>query len=116
MALHWLLLESIPHGQSSRVLRELFALLATAPGGILMGLYLPIGLVRASHQLVGANLSADALGTLAGYALMFLVALQLGIAAYGLMGVGLYLLATLDFSGSSGSSDSSTSSGRPYQG
>jgi hypothetical protein len=62
------------------VLRPLLLLLGTAPVGFAAGLFLPAGLSRTSGRSA-AFLAVDALGTAAGFALFYCLALDLGFPA-----------------------------------
>ena len=68
-------------------------LLATAPGGLLMGALLPLGLRRASPRQLHGLIAVDAAGTLAGYALVYPIMLPFGATALGIVAVGTYLAA-----------------------
>ena len=91
LAVHAAGVALIPFEESAAWARELYAAAALLPGGLLMGALMPLGLAGASADRVGRNLCADALGTLAGYAGMYLVLLPAGMTAYGAVGVALYL-------------------------
>ncbi len=81
----WVLaLAGIPDLSLSTPLRWAWALLATAPGGALVGIGLPLGLQRIRAEAVPAALAADAVGTLFGYAASWLLLLPFGVSAYGL--------------------------------
>jgi hypothetical protein len=93
MVLHFGLTTLAPFGQPSPVLRELAALVLLAPGGLAMGVFFPLGLASAAPRQVGRVLLADALGALAGYVMLFLVALPLGLWALCATAVLGYLVA-----------------------
>ncbi len=93
LGLHALGLLLIPFESSSPLWRELYAALALAPGGLLMGTFFPLGALRAHPGLLGRSLLADALGVLACYALFFLVFLPLGRWAFLAMAFAAYLVA-----------------------
>jgi len=97
LLLHFLALRGLPFLESEAALRELYGLLACAPGGLLMGLFVPLGLEAAPGRRLGGHLAADALGTMAGYALLYLVYLPLGARWYGAMAGALYLIAAALF-------------------
>jgi len=93
LALHWGLLAHLPAGQDSEWVRWLAAIVATAPGGLLMGALLPLGLRRASPAQLRDLVAVDAAGTLAGFALTWPVLLPFGARAFGVVGVGAYVVA-----------------------
>jgi len=93
IALHLGLLATIPFEEPSLLLRTAYATLALAPGGILMGTFFPLGLVRTGHPMVGRALLADSIGVLAGYCLLYLVFLPWGWPAFAMVGAGLYIAA-----------------------
>ncbi len=68
----------VPSGSDSTWVRESYALIATAPAGLLMGTFFPMGAMRVHPRLLGRALLADALGVLACYALFFVVFLTMG--------------------------------------
>lgn len=93
MGLHLGLCALVPFGEPSALLRELAAPLLLAPGGLLMGVFFPLGIGSDSEEQVGRALLADALGALAGYVLLFAVALPFGLPAFAATGVLAYGLA-----------------------
>ncbi len=93
LAAHWALITHLPTGATSAGVRWGAALLATAPGGLLMGAVLPLGLRRASPRQLRGLVAVDAAGTLAGYALIYPVMLPHGAFVYGVVAVGCYLVA-----------------------
>jgi hypothetical protein len=90
---HWVLLYNLPFEDSRVWIRWTAAILATAPGGIFMGMMLPLGLERATARQLPGLIAVDAAGTLAGYALIYPVMLPFGARAYGLVAVVAYLVA-----------------------
>jgi hypothetical protein len=93
LLLHFLAGQHLPFLESDTAWRVAYGVLACAPGGLLMGLFLPLGLDAAPPQRLGGHLAADALGTLAGYALLYLIYLPFGARWFGATAAGLYLLA-----------------------
>ncbi len=91
LVLHWTLLSHLPFSDDREWFRWLVALIATLPGGFLMGAILPLGLRRASSEQLRSLMAIDAAGTLAGYALLYLVMLPLGVQAFGILAVASYL-------------------------
>jgi hypothetical protein len=87
---HVALLWGLPFS-SSAVIRWSYAAVALLPGGLLMGLWLPLGLRRADTDGLGTWLAADALGTLAGAAAVYLFMVPLGGSAYLVPAVLAYL-------------------------
>ncbi len=102
LALTALGLVFIPSGSDDTLLRESYALVATAPGGLLMGTFFPMGAMRVHPRLLGRALMADALGVLACYALFFLVFLTMGRWVFLALACLLYL-ASAALIGSRGS-------------
>jgi len=92
--LHFVGIALIPFEQSQAWLRELYGLVALAPGGLLLGVYFPLGIASASERRVAPGMAADALGTLAGYALMYLIYVPVGALAFAATGVLCYGAAT----------------------
>lgn len=76
-------LACIPDLTTSTALRWAWAIVATAPGGMLAGIGLPLGLGRVPSSVVAGALAADAAGTLFGYAASWLLLLPFGVPAYG---------------------------------
>lgn len=95
LILHSLGLVFIPFESSTWWIREGYALLALFPGALLMGIFFPLGAIRAHASLMGRALLADALGVLSCYALFFLVFLPLGRWAFLGMACLTYLAAAL---------------------
>jgi len=93
LGLHLLLMAYLPFQNPSELQRELFGALAMLPGGVLLGLFFPLGLVRAQQDLVPHCLLGDALGVLATYALFFMVFLPFGRGAFLAAACLAYLLA-----------------------
>jgi hypothetical protein len=93
IALHLGLLATIPFEEPSLLIRAAYATLALAPGGILMGTFFPLGLVRTGHPMIGRALLSDSIGVLAGYCLLYLVFLPWGWPAFAMVGAGLYIAA-----------------------
>ena len=61
--------------------RSLLAAIAVVPVAVLLGIFFPLGLRGQTHEAVATAYLYDALGTIAGFMLFYLVALQAGIAA-----------------------------------
>ena len=97
LALHFSGIANIPFEEGRAWIRELYGLLALVPGGILLGAYFPLGLARARREGVAPSFAADAFGTLAGYALMYLVYVPAGATAFAAVGTAFYAAATLLF-------------------
>ncbi|MFH1468657.1 MAG: hypothetical protein ABIO70_29980 [Pseudomonadota bacterium] len=93
LGLHALGMRLLPFMSASLLWRELVGALALLPGGLLLGMFFPLGLARVHTGLVGRALLADALGTLATGALFFLVFLSFGRDAFLGVAVLAYLLA-----------------------
>ncbi len=93
LALHWFGLAHLPFAVDTEWVRWCAMALATAPGGLLMGALLPLGLRRASPRQLHGLIAVDAAGTLAGYALVYPVMLPLGATALGVVAVVTYLAA-----------------------
>jgi hypothetical protein len=93
MGLHFVLVASLPFELGGTILRWLAAGLATAPGGLAMGLFFPLALSRSKPGQVGSIFLADALGALAGYCLIYLVCLPYGLTVQAGVSIGLYVLA-----------------------
>jgi hypothetical protein len=94
LAAHLLLTALLPFsaGAWTRVGYSLFALL---PGGLLMGMWMPLGLSRADPDGLGVWLAADAVRTLAGAAALYLLMVPLGGTAYVVPAVLLYVLIAI---------------------
>ncbi len=95
LALHQGLLSSLPFAEERHWVRWLAAGVATAPGGLLMGVLLPLGLRRASASQLRGLVAVDAAGTLAGYALIYPIMLPWGATAFGVLAAGAFALAAL---------------------
>ncbi len=78
LAVHYAGLLLIPFEQPNPWLRELFTLLFLLPGGLMMGVFFPLGIASGPRRLIGNAILADALGTLAGFSLLYLVYVPLG--------------------------------------
>jgi flagellar motor component MotA len=65
------------------------------PAGLVMGALFPLGLERARADTLGVWMAADALGTLAGAAVVYLVCLPFGLDALGLGSVAVYVAITI---------------------
>ena len=87
---HLLFIAGLPFDASAWI-RWSYAALALIPGGLLMGLWLPLGLRRADTDGLGVWLAADALGTLAGAAVIYLLMVPLGGTVYLVPAVVAYL-------------------------
>jgi hypothetical protein len=107
LALHWFGLAHLPFAVDTEWIRWAAMALATAPGGLLMGALLPLGLRRASPRQLHGLIAVDAAGTLAGYALVYPVMLPLGATALGVVAVATYLVAAWVLA-SAGSSESTS--------
>ncbi|MAE69547.1 MAG: hypothetical protein CME06_03650 [Gemmatimonadetes bacterium] len=84
LALHLAALAWIPFAEARWWIRELFPALTLFPAGVLMGIFFPLGLAAARHELVGSSLLADALGALAAMALIFFTLIPFGQTAFAL--------------------------------
>ena len=73
--------------------RLLVAGLAVLPGAILLGVFFPLGLRGQPPHAVATAYIFDALGTVVGFLLFYLIALQGGIALAGAAGVLCYAAA-----------------------
>jgi hypothetical protein len=93
LCLHFVWVGLLPFELGGTVLRWLAAGLAVAPGGVAMGLFFPLVLMRSKPSQVGSILLSDALGALAGYCLIYLVCLPYGLTVQAGFSVGIYLLA-----------------------
>ena len=62
-------------------IRSLLAAVAVVPVAVLLGIFFPLGLRGQTHEAVASAYLYDALGTVAGFMLFYLVALQAGTAA-----------------------------------
>lgn len=80
-------LAQLPFGAAPLWAQEVFAALALAPFALVTGVLLPLALSRTAPERVGRLLLADALGTLAAAAGLYLVALPHGLQAW--LGLGL---------------------------
>lgn len=97
MGLHAAALAAIPFEAASTVLREAFAALALAPGGVLMGALFPAAVLSAGDDDLDRCLLADALGSVAGYAACHLILLPLGVRAFLAASFLLYAAALAAF-------------------
>lgn len=91
LALHALALRGLPFLQPDGVARALYGALAPLPAGVLMGALFPVGMRGATPAGVRVHLAADALGTLAGAAAVYLIALPLGLGALGAVSAAVYV-------------------------
>jgi hypothetical protein len=66
---------------SRLAIRLLIAAIAVIPVGVLLGIFFPLGLQGQSHEAVAIANLYDALGTVAGFLLFYLIALQAGTNA-----------------------------------
>jgi len=94
VAAHLLLTALLPFSAGA-VARVSYALIALLPGGLLMGMWMPLGLSRADADGLGTWLAADALGTLAGAAALYLLMVPLGGTAYLIPAVMFYLVIAI---------------------
>ncbi len=85
---------NIPFDIKSYWLRELFLCASIFPIATFCGSLMPLGLDTIKGQTLGLSLLADAMGTLAGYFLIFIVMLPFGINAlfYVSFGLSIFLL------------------------
>ena len=102
--LHLLLLSIVPFSEPSTWAREAAAALLLLPGGVAMGIFFPAALGSTSTPFVGSALLGDALGTLTGYLLFYLICLPFGSTAFAVVAVGgwvaaAYLLPSADRAG-----------------
>jgi hypothetical protein len=89
---HFIATWLLPFWLSYDWLRVLYGAVALVPGGVLLGIWMPLGLHAAPEDRVGAWLAADALGTLAGAALLYVVMLPFGVTYFALLPAASYLL------------------------
>ncbi len=82
LAIHLVALKWIPFADGRWWIRELYAAVSLLPGGILMGVFFPLGLAVAGRELVGRNLLADAIGTLFVMALIFFTLIPFGLTTF----------------------------------
>ncbi len=73
--------------------RLLIAAIAVIPVGVLLGIFFPLGLQGQGPEAVATAYLYDALGTVVGFLLFYVVALQLGIVAPFGVGAIAYALA-----------------------
>ena len=92
LAAHFIATWLLPFWLSWAWARALFGAIALVPGGVLLGIWMPLGLRTAPEDRVGAWLAADALGTLAGAALLYVIMLPFGVPAFALLPIAAYLL------------------------
>jgi hypothetical protein len=104
IGLHFMLISWLPFELNGTVLRWSAAVLATAPGGLVMGLFFPLAISRVNPSQVGSILMADALGTLAGYCFIYLVCLPFGVTAQAVFALLAYVLAARLLGGEEASS------------
>jgi predicted membrane-bound spermidine synthase len=74
-------------------IRSLLAAIAVVPIAVLLGIFFPLGLRGQSHEAVATAYLYDALGTIAGFMLFYLVALQAGTTAPFAFGAVAYAAA-----------------------
>jgi hypothetical protein len=74
-------------------IRSLLAAIAVVPVAVLLGIFFPLGLRGQSHEAVATAYLYDALGTIAGFMLFYLVALQAGTTAPFAFGAAAYAAA-----------------------
>jgi hypothetical protein len=73
--------------------RSLLAAIAVVPVAVLLGVFFPLGLRGQTHEAVATAYLYDALGTIAGFVLFYLIALQAGTAAPFAFGAVAYAAA-----------------------
>ena len=73
--------------------RSLLAAIAVVPVAVLLGIFFPLGLRGQTHEAVATAYLYDALGTIAGFVLFYLIALQAGTAAPFACGAAAYAAA-----------------------
>gem|GEM_PF-3043107 len=88
---HLLATTLLPYWLSSGVGRFLFGVVALVPGGLLLGLGMPLGLLAAAENRVGVWFAASAFGALAATGLMYLLMLPVGITVFAAVPVVMYL-------------------------
>ncbi len=93
LLIHLATLEWIPFAEGRWWIRELYPALTLLPAGVLMGVFFPLGLAAARHDLVGRNLLADAIGALAAMALIFFTLIPFGQMAFALCALLAYCVA-----------------------
>jgi hypothetical protein len=93
LAFHTLGLYSMPFEQPGAVLRELAAAGLLLPGGVLLGVFFPLGLARVGPGWIGRCLLADGLGVIFAYGALVLVALPCGLTALLTLALVAYTLA-----------------------
>ncbi len=74
-------------------IRSLLAAIAVVPVAVLLGIFFPLGLRGQTHEAVATAYLYDALGTIAGFMLFYLVALQAGTTAPFAVGAVAYAAA-----------------------
>jgi hypothetical protein len=95
LVLHLVVLRHIPFASTETWVRELYGVFGPMPAGLVMGALFPLGLERARADTLGVWMAADALGTLAGAAVVYLVCLPFGLDALGLGSVAVYVAITI---------------------
>ncbi len=73
--------------------RSLLAAIAVVPVAVLLGIFFPLGLRGQTHEAVATAYLYDALGTITGFVLFYLIALQAGTAAPFAFGAVAYAAA-----------------------
>ena len=73
--------------------RSLLAAIAVVPVAVLLGIFFPLGLRGQTHEAVATAYLYDALGTITGFVLFYLIALQAGTAAPFAFGAVAYTAA-----------------------
>jgi predicted membrane-bound spermidine synthase len=74
-------------------IRSLLAAIAVVPVAVLLGIFFPLGLRGQAHEAVATAYLYDALGTIAGFVLFYLIALQAGTSASFVIGALAYASA-----------------------
>jgi hypothetical protein len=74
-------------------IRSLLAAIAVVPVAVLLGIFFPLGLRGQTHEAVSTAYLYDALGTIAGFILFYLIALQAGTSAPFVFGAAAYAAA-----------------------
>ncbi|MFA6238917.1 MAG: hypothetical protein WC635_16390 [Bacteriovorax sp.] len=92
LALHFIFLAYIPFEHGSEIFRELYAILAVLPGGVLIGLMYPLAFSLIKKEEISPLILADAMGTFASFSLLNIVFLQFGLMSLGIVSACIYVL------------------------